>query len=631
VGVLCVFCLLLCQVIGLRAEDSLSQTSLITDNPELKKTVPPPKPSETIESDLHLKLEDHQIEAGIGVKLWNAVRLGTRTGFVTAAGSFLGGPPIPYATLKPSLYTTQSAQAGYQGKKLDTTLRLTFGAMEMNSEQSLTAPGVRSRSFQQMVRAESAYGDVIGIFPVAEKAALAAFVGAEAWEFHADNAEHSMEMNAGSALATRVGQSSVFRLTLQGTAFLAKADSFQNVRASGHWNGAIRPGQLQAGADYTTTIGGNKLRLGVDAIHASSYDRLIPQASLSNSNGAVSLQGELTKSRNVWFPNSHGVSGRAVVPVKDFDISLEGKIIQQQAVDFDRGDFAFQAVGGLAWTPGKSDIAAKTRAQRVLAQEDTRYPSRSPIDTFLSQSSSYNEGRLKNDLKKSRDFQSFARNINANSVEDIITAVAVITYSQVQLDYNFDEHKGALNVDNSEKLYKRWKESFISQNKDPILVCIGAAEFASELVNAWGRLRGINITAAPISVVKTRATDPLGDTTYGMHSVPAIRTQEYGIVFVDWGQIIPTQTLDTRAALQMYQATQGVPTTIHYLGNPNERGQTSDVIFSPESEVLLDAVTLHGDPDVSHGDIQTSPYDGPRGSQITRTRALDALDRALNQ
>lgn len=112
-----------------------------------------------------------------------------------------------------------------------------------------------------------------------------------------------------------------------------------------------------------------------------------------------------------------------------------------------------------------------------------------------------------------------------------------------------------------------------------------SAIVAEELGRRWGV--EIAATAPTVRVPNAQGTG-------SGHAVAALKTKEYGIVFVDWGRLTPTYTWDTREALRLYQALVGMPAFMHEL-TAGPDGEPAGTLFTEEGKMFLRELTAYGE------------------------------------
>lgn len=199
----------------------------------------------------------------------------------------------------------------------------------------------------------------------------------------------------------------------------------------------------------------------------------------------------------------------------------------------------------------------------------------------------------------------------------ILTALSEFTALFNQ--YNYNENEGSPpNLDSVASIYERARGSYLSGAKDPTLVCLGAAQYAAALAEELGRRSGIPIQASATTVTTTDAAGRSGG-----HAVAQVKTKDLGIVFVDWGRIIPTYTFDTERSLRVYQALVGVPAVYHRITDPSRNGRHVGALFTEEGKLYVHALTFHGE--APRPPLSALFDDGPSGEQVANERYKNLL------
>jgi hypothetical protein len=160
------------------------------------------------------------------------------------------------------------------------------------------------------------------------------------------------------------------------------------------------------------------------------------------------------------------------------------------------------------------------------------------------------------------------------------------------------------------------RKDYLNGTTDPLTVCIGAAQLAADLA----REAKIPIEAAGIAGVQV----PGDNGSRGGHAVAAIKTQPYGIVFVDWGRLTPTYTWDTKQALQIYQGLVGVPSVYHEMTSGTD-GRHVGYLFTEDGKKIIRSMTALGD--FSPTALQKLFDDDPRSGPVTVDRYKDLTRR----
>ncbi|MBI2070097.1 MAG: hypothetical protein HYT79_05800 [Elusimicrobia bacterium] len=572
-------------------------------------------------------IEDHRIEAS-GDYYWPIFRVGLRAGMISGT-NLLGGPSIPYATLQPSPYVTGTVSAESEGPVLYSMAAVTGSYLYLRSEPSIRLPyDSNSRgAIEEHAGAGHFYGDAIPVIRFARNVAMAPFAGVEAWALSSADSQMMLDGNVGLAAAWRFAPSHTVHAWGQVEGTLSRADSYRNVDGPNRvsdFNGQVYLEGVSAGADYTHTFGHEDyLRPWVQYTNRNVYHRVDTGMDLGLGPVTLAMAGRFQDTNSPWFVGERG--GAVSVqwrPLEDLGLGVTGSVMERRDYEDNSLPYGFNVVGGVTWTPGENASGVSVRRTMVRQVHDDP-----EAEGIIARGQEYSntgdyEDSFRNAVGKSRDFDAFAGNLPVAGVGDILRAVSLMTRSLNDIGYNHTEGE-VLNAGNTPDIYSGWRGVYLSADEEdraPVAICIGAAQLASELAERLGQRLGIAIEADPVSTV---------DNKPGGHAVPMIRIPGEGIVFVDWGTIVPTNTFDPQAALAVYQGRAGSVAVLHTVGDSSDRGAYAGRIYPEQGRALFDATTLHGEPGLPRSRGREFFNDEARGSDLTRRRALNALDRSL--
>jgi hypothetical protein len=343
--------------------------------------------------------------------------------------------------------------------------------------------------------------------------------------------------------------------------------------------GALAPAAT-AGAEYAQPLGGLRASAGVQTAVQRADVGVRPYVGLSNERLAALVAVEERRSRDPFYPNVRGVAAQvSAVPRNGVTVSVEGR--------YERAAYAMAAKPTNDFTlSGQVSLDVNRLMHATVAARKT---AQNPKTDYRPADSYAMNARLpgpdyapifEKALRESASFEEFAARIPAKGTDGVLSAVSAFAASFGALNYN---EKMTDNVTDVNELYRRGRDSYLTGNSDPILICIGSAQFTARLVQALSARAGVNLQAAAVDV-----------SVPGSHAVTAVRTPEYGIVFVDWGRLTPTHTLDTKEAFAVFQALQGVPEVYHKItGGPE--GHHIGYLFTPEGKAFERRLTVQTD------------------------------------
>lgn len=585
-------------------------------------------PPERMNADFAATVEDHRIEGSAYFPAYRGLRAGFRAGVVSGA-SFLGGPGIPLATLAASPYFGGSLSFRHAGKNWDALAMGTATSLTLRTHPALGQDDSEAEPvLLTPAGVFSFYADSIGILRLSERAAVAIFGAADAWSMTAPGSQSDREGNVGLAAAMNLSGRDRIRAWAQVEGVVHRADSFRNDKPNGLWNGGVFFDGVRAGADYTHRwTPEDRMRLWYEHYYGPLYRSSEAGFQIDHRRVEAAAALKSQRSHSPWALDETGVAATLHVDVgRGIGVEAAASYMDRQDIEGHQLAPDVAVMGGLDWRHNAGRLRGNIRARRRLRRQGT--PALSPARfeagrEFFSSIDRDLRDNFKIAVHASDNLSSFAQNLRVADAKQIVQAAALMTYSLNDLNYNFDEGD-TINAGNAQDLYRRWRESYISGQEDPMMVCIGAAQVASELAVDLGARLGLNVEASSIKVVSIDENEQ----SIG-HAVPMIRLPGEGFVFVDWGNIIPTNTFDPEAALAVYQAQNGGFAILHTVGDTPRGGRYDGRIITEQGRPVLDAATFHGDPNLPRPAGPDLFHDDPRGAPITRDRALDALDRTL--
>jgi hypothetical protein len=419
-----------------------------------------------------------------------------------------------------------------------------------------------------------------------------------------------VEGNAGTMFMYKDGDNEVSWF-VDGRLEGAHANMFNNDRY------AAVPGGT-TGAEYARMLGKNRVSVGFDASIQPADTGVRPYVGWANGPVSVLAAGDFRKSLNAFYPDVTGVGGRAMFQVTPgVEVGAAGHFSHEIFSLAPAPVNDFTAFGMLSlnyeqlfnlkagWrVPSTADPHPYNVAETVAL--NTSIPGTNYGDIFKAA------------LQNNPNYSGFVSAIPVHNGNDILAAMSAFTNTFGNLNYNKNEGSPE-NVDNIAELYTRGRASFLNGTQDPILVCIGSAQFAANLANDLGKQAGIPIAASAVTVMV-----PDKNNADAGHAVTMVKMSmpQYGIVFVDWGHLTPTYSYDTSRALAIYQALQGIPSLFHDI-TAGQDGHHVGYLFSEEGKVFVRNLTFHAE-------APGNPLDRvfnvePRGSGITTERFRSLL------
>jgi len=564
---------------------------------------------------LKVELSDEASEVKAGYR-WNIGKWWTlaptvRAGELAPHGGITSSMPT---TMGRSPYYGAGVQAAYHGS-YEATIMADMSRATINSSKAYPDPRAQSASpasggidaFSERVRTHGVYVDA-GKLVQLGGSVRAAFYGAlEGWGSTRGAGGPSQtygvfETSAGAAVLARTGHGELLahaQLRMEG----ANRDRFNNGQ-----NVMVPSGA--AGAEYARPVAGLRAAAGVEATTQRADVGVRPYLSLGSDRVAAIVAAEVRKSRDPFFPDSKGAAlGLRAAAARGVNVSVEARA--------DRKSYALAAQPVTDFTISGQVSVDLGRIARVTA--GLRERSRAAKTAYRPAASHAMNDRLASAeyrtmfdkaMRESSTFEEFVAKIPVTGVDGLLATISAFTDTFGARNYNY-EHGDVKNLSDMGELYRRGRESYLTGDRDGILICIGSAQFASNLARALGERAGVPVMASAVSV-----------DVPGGHAITAIRTAEYGIVFADWGRLTPTGTHDTKEALAVYQALQGMPAVYHEITD-GPSGRPVGYLFSDEGKAMVRRLTFHGD--ANQGSLPRLFEDAPRGSDVAAERYKSLL------
>jgi hypothetical protein len=562
---------------------------------------------------VELSDEAREVKAGYVWKLGEWTLAPTaRVGELAPQGSITSAMPT---TMTRSPYFGGGVQAihhgGYEAMILTDVSRATLNSSKTYADRAASASPASHGidTFSEPVRTFSTYVDAGKVANVSGRVRAAVYGAVETWVSKRGaggpyGTVGMMEFTSGGAVLARTGHGELLahaQLRMQG----ANKDRFNNGQT-------VLVPSVAGGAEYALPVKDLRAAAGVEATTQRADVGVRPYLSLGSERIAAIIAAEARKSRDPFYPDSKGAAiGLRATPVSGVNVSVEARMDRKSYALAPQPVSDFTVSGQVS--VDLSHFARVTAGQRARARAaKTPYtPADSRVLNGRMASAEY-RSMFDKALRESATFEEFAAKIPAQGMDGVLATVAAFTDSFGIRNYNNDA-PDVKNLEDMGELYRRGRESYLTGDHDGTLICIGSAQFAANLARALGERAGVPIMASAVSV-----------NVPGGHAVTAIRTPEYGIVFADWGRLTPTGTQDTKEALAVYQALQGMPDVYHEITS-GPTGRPVGYLFSDEGKALVRRLTFHGD--AGQAPLARMFEDVPRGSDVAAER-YKALLRA---
>lgn len=531
--------------------------------------------------------------------------------------------PYPYPILKQSPFAMAGMKMTFSGP-FEAMVTATAGAVRLRSQRllddslELATPATRhaGRDLSQNQLVGSVYADVGKTFDAGGgwKAALYAAANAVGWNSPGANygSDGLLEGNAGATVMRRDGP---HELTLFADV-AAEAAPRNGFRNDGNLT-AVPSGR--AGAEYAVAKGGGRWLAGVEGQTRRADDSVRPYLGIERGDLRALLAVEMRRGKDPFFPDQTAVAARVQGRVaRDLTAGVTGRY-ESKRYDLAPGALNDgRVMVDLTWTPGGEKLAVHS-AKQWAASHKEEYSGSRQRELNAAALASPESAEVRALIAASPTLPEFLAAYRPGSSQGILTALSEFTSLFSRYNYNYREGDPP-NLDSIAEIYARMRGSYLSGSADPTLVCLGAAQSAAALAVELGRRSGIPIEASATSV---KTADEQGRS--GGHAVAQVRTKDMGIVFVDWGRIIPTYTYDTERSLRVYQALVGVPAVYHQVTDPTKGGRHVAYLFTEEGRLYVNALTFHGES--GRSPASNLMNDDPRGDQITTERYKNLLRR----
>lgn len=568
-----------------------------------------------------MKVNDDLGEAGYRpkYKLWDSLTFEPviKAGALALTESF----PYPYPILKQSPFVMAGTKMTFSGP-FEAMVTATVGGVNLRSRRLLDDPklelatpasryGGRDISQNQLVG--SVYADAGKTFNVGGgwKAALYAAVDGIGWNTPGAKygSDGLLEGNVGTTWLHRNGPHEV-SLFADVAAEAAPKNGYRN---DGNLT-AVPSGR--GGAEYAHNDGGKRWLAGVEAGTRRADDSLRPYLGIEGHDMRAILALEMRRSKDPFYADSTAVAARVQSKLtRDLTAGVTGRY-ETKRYDMAPGPVNdTRVMVDLTWTPNDK-LAIQSAKQWASRQKEEYSPSRQR-ELNAASPASPQSAEVRALIAASPTLPDFLAAYRPGDTKGILTALSEFT--SLFSRYNYNNNEGSPpNLDSIGEIYARTRGSYLNDTKDPTLVCLGAAQYAAALAEELGRRSGIPISASATTV---KTADEQGRT--GGHAVAQVKTKDMGIVFVDWGRIIPTYTFDTERSLRVYQALVGVPAMFHQITDPSREGRHVGYLFTEEGKLYVNNLTFHGESGRSPASNLFN--DDPRGDQITTERYKNLL------
>jgi hypothetical protein len=369
----------------------------------------------------------------------------------------------------------------------------------------------------------------------------------------------------------------------------------------------------KAGVEYARITADRKVALGVDASIQRTDAGLRPYATYADGVLSTTVAGDFRKSLNPFWPDVAGAGVKvAVRPTPAVQLGVQGSLSREQYSMAPNAELNYKGLGTV-------DIDLDRRAKLTFtARAPEAYPV-GPVPAGIDPLKARVVESLTPDqflqaISASPTMPGFVSRIGARDLDQIFAAIAALSSDLNKWNY---DHSDVGWAGTNAELYANARTSILEGKKIPDLQCGPAATLIAALAVEMGRQAGV-----PIQAVATGVEVPDSNGGQGGHFVAALKTQPYGIVFVDWGKLTPTYTFDTHRAMEIFQALQGIPDVAHYIADSS--GHFVGYLFSDDGKVIVENLTYHSE-------LPSPPLSGvfgdaPDGASVTIERYKRALE-----
>lgn len=554
-------------------------------------------------------------------KLWDSLTFEPvlKAGALALTESF----PYPYPILKQSPFAMGGVKMTFSGP-FEAMVTATVGGVNLRSRRLLDDPGLElatpatrhaGRDISQNQIVGSVYADAGKTFRVGGgwKAALYAAVDGIGYSTPGTKygTDSLLEGNVGASLLRRNGP---HELSL-----------FADVAAeAAPKNGYRNDGRLaavpsgRAGAEYAVTRGGGRYLAGLEGQTSRADDALRPYLGVERGDLRALLALDMRRAKDPFYADSTAVAARVQGKVaRDLVAGVTGRYETKRFQMAPAPVDDYRVTADLTWTPG--DKLAVRSAKQWAARQKAEYDAARQRELNAASLASPQSAEVRALIAASPTLPDFLAAYRPGDSRGILTALSEFTSLFSRYNYNYNEGSPP-NLDSIGEIYARARGSYLTGASDPTLVCLGAAQYAASLAEELGRRNGIPIAASATTVKTAGANGGSGG-----HAVAQVKTKDLGIVFVDWGRIIPTYTFDTERSLRVYQALVGVPAMFHQITDPSKGGRHTAYLFTEEGKLYVNTLTFHGES--GRGPASEIFNDDPHGDQITTERYKGLLRR----
>lgn len=528
------------------------------------------------------------------------------------AGELAPGGSIPSSsptTLKRSPYFGAGLQAVHGGD-FEMMIMADASRATLNSakgfsdpDSSAVSPANRGGANNSAaVRSHGVYVDAGKVMNLGGRARGAVYGALEGWQTGRVNGGAYgtigySEATVGAAVLTPAGNGEIAvggQLRMQE----ANKDKFNNGQ----------PGcapSVAAEAEYSRPVGRLRAAAGVAADTQRADDGVRPYLTVGGRRVSATAAGEFRRGKDPFYPDVRGAAvSVSAAPSDRVTFTVAGRAERRQFEMAARPITDYTVTGEMTVDVGRfARIAAGQRAR--AREERTAYRAADSRALNGRLSEVQYQALFDKSLRESSTLAEFTASVPAGDIDDILAAVAAFTRTFSSRNYNYDA-PGTPNLSDMDELYRRGRQSYLTGDRDGILICIGSAQFAANLARELGARARVPLVASAVTV-----------SVPGGHAVTAIQTPEYGIVFADWGRLTPTGTLDTLEALAVYQALQGHPSVYHQITD-GRTGRHVGYLFSDEGKAMVRRLTYHSG--AGQAALPKLFEDAPRGSDVAAER-----------
>lgn len=532
--------------------------------------------------------------------------------------------PYPYPILNRSPYAVAGSVLQYDGV-VQSMVAVTIGGAQINSHRLFDDPNgelgssasrSHAREVSNMQTWRSVYADVGKTFDAGGGWRGSFYAALDAMGWSTKGTEHGQD----GLMSETVGTAWLKRMSGGGQLHL-----FGDVSAEGAPRNAYRNDgkyeqapSAKAGVEYSAPLRSGRWLAGVETLTRRADDSIRPFAGVEGRDVSGVLALDARRSKDAFYPDSKALAASVQARVtKNLTASVTGRY-QLKSYELGPGSMADSRVEvGLAWTPGGGSVVSAAKSWGMSRKPEYSPDKERALQKLVDDSPRRDEIRAL--IAASPTLPDFLSAYKPKDQMGVILAASEFTRLFSAYNYNYTEGAPP-NLDKVGQLYERMRQSYLDSKADPILVCIGAAQYTAALAEELGARNGIPVRATGVTVESAAANGgPSG------HAVAAIRTRDTGIVFVDWGKVVPTYTFDTERALRVYQALVGTPAVYHEITDPKKNGRHVGYLFTEEGKLMVNALTFHGE--LSSGPLPELFKDEPRGDDVANARYKGLLQK----